>query len=179
MVFNGDLGFEWSSYHIRSPLVNGTTLYLSYMCSSYKHEKLVSVVMGVDLRKDWEKIKNGITGSLALFPGLPFFFFCLHSVQYKEVEEQRKTGRAWESLSCDVDVSERKVDIEGWCPTTNSWVKNLRMSFLCSQSHEWLGPCPAMECSRMKTSMVFECGPIVDPLPHLCPPRVHLTSFIW
>lgn len=121
MVFNGDLGFEWSSYHIRSPLVNGTTLYLSYMCSSYKHEKLVSVVMGVDLYKDWEKIKNGITGSLALFPGLPCFFSSV-CIQYNT--RKWKSSRAWESLSCDVDMSEGKVDIGGWCPTTNSCVKN-------------------------------------------------------
>ena len=50
---------------------------------------------------------------LALFPGLPrFLFFGLRSL-YTEVEEHKKTGKAWEHLS----RGGHKVDVGGEGPT--------------------------------------------------------------
>ena len=110
-----------------------------------------------------------------------FVFFFLVCIQYNtQAEEWRKMGRPGNTYH----VTQTWVDVGGWgggggCfPTTYLCAINLRASFLpfkvkYSRSRKRLGSCVAMECSKMKTSMLFEC---VEPSPLRPPDTVHMIG---
>ena len=66
----------------------------------------------------------------------------------------------------------------GQCLTTSTCTKNLRASFFFtgqveySQSYEHLESCLAMERSMMKSSTLFECGPLPPTSTALRPPDI-------
>ena len=64
------------------------------------------------------------------------------------------------------------MDVKGPGPTTNSCTINLRASFLLFKrgTLDLVNIWDPMERSRMKTSMLFECGPILYAFPIFCCP---------
>ena len=98
---------------------------------------------------------------MTLVPGLPPFF----GLQYtsgREVKNREHLG----TLNI-VMCSGRKRWVGGGGRVVHNY-KSVNWSI-----HDCLGSCLATEHSTMKSSMIFECGP----LPPLHPHRVHLTSF--
>ena len=75
----------------------------------------------------WFHVLQPLLSSLVPRP-LPFFFV-LHSVQYTEVEEWRKTGKPGNTYHVN-DIRWTWDECRGVCPSTSTCIINLRVSFL-------------------------------------------------
>ena len=98
-------------------------------------------------------------------------FFCYSIFAQYNTRKQKSSQKSWgrpANSSCDVTQGGSTLKI-----VCNKCVSKFLTSEV--ESSERLRSCLAMKSLMVESGTLFECGP----LPSQCPPRIHLTPFMW